>query len=138
MNKFIGIGNLCRDIELRSTNSGKSYLQNSIAIRNDYKNADGEYDSEFINIVVWGKTAEFLVQYAQKGTKVAVEGRLTNRLYDKADGTKGYITEIVCNSVELLSSKSQNTQVEKQIEQESSDPYKEFGEQIEIDDNFLE
>lgn len=137
MNKFIGIGNLCRDIELKTTNSGKSYLQNSIAIRNDYKNTDGEYDSEFINIVVWGKTAEFLVQYAQKGMKVAVEGRLTNRSYDKADGTKGYITEIVCNSVELLSNTSQKS-TEQQIEQDETDPYKEFGEQIDIDDNFLD
>ena len=137
MNKFIGIGNLCRDIELKTTNSGKSYLQNSIAIRNDYKNTDGEYDSEFINIVVWGKTAEFLVQYAQKGMKVAVEGRLTNRSYDKADGTRGYITEIVCNSVELLSNISQKS-TEQQIEQDETDPYKEFGEQIDIDDNFLD
>lgn len=137
MNKFFGIGNLCRDVELKITNSGKSYLQNSIAIKNDYKNANGEYDSEFINIVVWGKTAEFLVQYAQKGMKVAVEGRLTNRSYDKEDGTRGYITEIVCNSVELLSNISQKS-TEQQIEQDETDPYKEFGEQIEIDDNFLE
>lgn len=70
--------------------------------------------------------------------KIAVEGRLTNRSYDKADGTKGYITEIVCSSVELLSSKASNTEVEQKDEQEELDPYTEFGEQISIDDNFLD
>ena len=134
MNRFYGIGNLCRDIELKTTNSGKSYLQNSIAIKNDYKNANGEYDSEFINIVVWGKTAEFLVKYAQKGMKIAIEGRLTNRSYDKADGTKGNIAEIVCSSVELLTSKK----VTNSSNQEENNLYEEFGNQLKIDDNFLD
>lgn len=128
MNKFIGIGNICKDIELKSTNSGKYVLQNSIAIRNDFKNADGEYDSEFVNIVVWGNTAEYMQKYARKGMKIAVEGRLQTKIYDKADGTRGYVTEVVCNNVELLEKinqiKSNTTSTEK-------DPYEEFGELIE-------
>lgn len=138
MNKFIGIGNLCQDIELRATTSGKTYVQNAIAIRNDFKNADGEYDSQFINFIVWGKTADYLVQYAQKGMKIAIEGRLNRRSYDKSDGTKGYVNEIVCNSVELLGYNSQNKQDEIKDTEESTDPYTAFGEQIEIDDNFLD
>lgn len=136
MNKFIGIGRLTQDVELKTTNSNKSYVQNKIAIKNDYKNSDGKYDSEFINIVLWNKTAEFLVQYANKGSRIAVEGRLTNRSYDKQDGTKGYITEVVCNSVELLESKKTDTaSTPAPVE---NDPFAEFGESVEIDDNFLE
>ena len=136
MNKFIGIGRLTQDVELKTTNSNKNYVQNKIAIKNDHKNSDGKYDSEFINIVLWNKTAEFLVQYANKGSRIAVEGRLTNRSYDKQDGTKGYITEVICNSVELLESKkAEATEAPAPVE---NDPFAEFGESVEIDDNFLE
>lgn len=131
MNKFVGIGNICKDIELKSTNSGKYVLQNSIAIRNDYKNANGEYDSEFVNIVVWGNTAEYMQKYAHKGMKIAVEGRLQTRSYDKADGTKGYVTEVVCNSVELLERINKNEETEEQ----SADSLSDFNNvEINIDD----
>ena len=130
MNRFVGIGNLCKDIELKSTNSGKYVLQNSIAIRNDFKNTNDEYDSEFVNIVVWGNTAEYMQKYAHKGMKIAVEGRIQTRDYDVADGTKRYVTEVVCNNVELLErlvSKKENTT------EQSSDPYATFGEKIETE-----
>ena len=138
MNKFIGIGNLTRDIEVEMTSTNKIFLKNSIAIRNDFKNADGEYDSEFINIVVWGPQADYMGKYAEKGMKVAVEGRLTIRSYDKADGTKGYTTEVVCTNVELLGKKNEQ-KVSHQEESEERDPFEEFGDTVEIDnDNFLE
>lgn len=137
MNKFVGIGNICKDIELKSTNSGKYVLQNSIAIRNDYKNANGEYDSEFVNIVVWGNTAEYMQKYAHKGMKIAVEGRLQTRNYDKADGTKGYVTEVVCNSVELLEKINKNEEQEN-AEESTSNPFEEFGNSVEIDNDFLD
>lgn len=137
MNKFVGIGNICKDIELKSTNSGKYVLQNSIAIRNDYKNANGEYDSEFVNIVVWGNTAEYMQKYAHKGMKIAVEGRLQTRSYDKADGTKGYVTEVVCNNVELLE-KINRSEEQENTEETTTNPFEEFGNTAEIDTNFLE
>lgn len=137
MNRFVGIGNICKDIELKSTNSGKYVLQNTIAIRNDYKNANGEYDSEFVNIVVWGNTAEYMQKYAHKGMKIAVEGRLQTRSYDKADGTKGYITEVVCNSVELLEKINKNEEQEN-TEEVTTNPLEEFGNSVEIDENFLD
>lgn len=139
MNKFVGIGNICKDIELKSTNSGKYVLQNSIAIRNDFKNANGEYGSEFVNIVVWGSTAEYMSKYAHKGMKIAIEGRIQTRDYDKSDGTKGYITEVVCNNVELLERITNKEEVqEENTTEQSSNPFEEFGEQITIDDDFLE
>lgn len=138
MNKVTLIGRLTKDIEVEMTSSNKMYVKNSIAVKNDFKNADGNYDSEFINIVVWGNTADYLGKYAEKGMRVAIEGRLTTRTYEKQDGTKGYVTEVVCNSVELLDSKKEKVEENKQEEPQESDPYAEFGEQIDIDDNFLE
>ena len=136
MNKIIIVGNLCKPIELRYTTSNLAVVKNTVAVRNDFKNANGEYDSEFFNIVVWRQTAEFLSKYAVQGSTILVEGRLTNRSYDKQDGTKGYVTEVQAEKVELLKSpaKSGNDEKkpdEKQVEQ--SDPFKEFGEEINQD-----
>lgn len=133
MNKFIGIGRLTSNIELKETSNGKYYVKNTLAIKNDFKNANGQYDTEFVNIVVWGKSAEILVNYSSKGSLVAIEGRITTRDYDKNDGTKGYITEVICEKIKLLESKKEKSD----MEEDSYDPYSEFGEQIE-EDNYLE
>ena len=145
MNKFIGTGNLTKDIEMRYTNSNIPVLQNSIAIRNDYKNANGEYDTTFINFVAYRNNAEFLSKYASKGNKVLIEGRINNRSYDKQDGTKAYITEVIADKVELLSSPSKNTEqkTNSQILQEvmsdepKVDPFKEFSNEITLTDDDL-
>lgn len=140
MNKIVITGNLCKNIELRYTTSNIAVLQNTVAVKNDFKNADGEYDSEFINIVVWRQTAEFLNNYAAKGSKILVEGRLTTRSYDKQDGTKSYVTEVVAEKVELLDTKKkENTSTEKQDApvQEQGDPFKEFGSEIVLTDDDL-
>lgn len=143
MNKIIITGNLCKDIELRYTNNKIAVLQNTVAVKNDFKNADGEYDSEFINIVVWRQTAEFLNNYAIKGSKVLVEGRLTNRSYDKQDGTKGYITEIIAEKVELLDVKKKDDtsnvkqDAPKQETPVQSDPFKDFSSEVVLTDDDL-
>ena len=105
MNKFIGVGNLTKEGELRSTESGKIIYSNSLAMRNDFKNKYGEYDTEFINFSVWGKTAEYLKKYAKKGNKVLIEGRIATRSYDAQDGTKRYVTEVIVSNAELVSYK---------------------------------
>ena len=143
MNKVILSGNLCKDIELKYTTSNKAVVQNSIAVKNDYKNANGDYDSQFFNIVVWNKTAEFLNQYAAKGSKILVEGRLQNRSYDKQDGTKAYITEVIAEKIELLNSPAKSGKTEEiPVEKEepnklSDDVFVDFGTQIEITDEDL-
>ncbi len=107
MNKFVGVGRLTKEVELKCTGNGTSYLTNTIAIRNNFKNADGNYDSEFINIALWRNNAEFLAKYGSKGCLIAIDGRLTTRNYEKEDGTKGYITEVVVENIELLSKKEE-------------------------------
>ena len=140
MNKIIITGNLCKDIDLRYTPSNIAVVQNTVAVRNDFKNANGDYDSEFINIVVWRQSAEFLSKYAAKGSKVLVEGRLTNRSYDKQDGIKGYITEVVAEKIELLNSPAKSGNNEQKPDEkivEQNDPFKEFGNEIELDESDL-
>ena len=129
MQRFIASGNLCKEIELKTTQGGKKVLRNTIAVRNDYKNDDGQYGSEFINIVLWGASAEYLSKYAIKGTKILVEGKLTTRSYDKEDGTKGYATEINCSSVEILDHKKDKNTSDNSSEK-TLDPYEEFGDKI--------
>ena len=134
MNKIVLSGNLVKEIDLRSTGNGTSVVQNTIAVRNDYKNAKGENDSEFINIVAWKQTAEYLSKYASKGSKVLVEGRLRNRSYEKQDGTKGYVTEVIVEKVELLSFKKEEAKPVVEEKKNNDDVYVDFGKQIEFED----
>ena len=140
MNKIIITGNLCKDIDLMYTPSNIAVVQNTVAVRNDYKNVNGEHDSEFINIVVWRQSAEFLSKYAAKGSMVLVEGRLTNRSYDKQDGTKGYITEVVAEKIELLNSPAKSGNNEQKPDEkivEQNDPFKDFGNEVQLSDDDL-
>jgi single-strand DNA-binding protein len=139
MNKIILSGNLCKDIEVRYTTTNKPVVANTIAVKNDFKNADGNYESEFINIVLWNNQAEYLSKYAEKGSKVLVEGRLTNREYTKQDGTKGYVTEVIVNSIEILDRKKDGQAPRKDTYNDlhtttSSDDsaFADFGETIEL------
>ena len=140
MNKVILVGNLCKDIELIYTKNGNATMSNTLAIKNDFKNANGEYDSEFVNVVFWKQNAEFLNKYAEKGNKLLVEGRLKTRSYDKQDGTKGYITEVMAEKIEILNTKKKEIKSEETIELEKAiqkDPFTEFAEEIEINENDL-
>lgn len=105
MNKFIGIGRLTKEGELRTTDNNKNVYRNSIAIRNDFKNKNNEYDSEFFNFVSWGANADYLNKYATKGSLVMIEGRLTSRKYEANDGIIKYVTEIVTEKAQILEKK---------------------------------
>ena len=134
MNKVMLSGNLVKECVLRYTNNNKAVLQNTIAVRNDFKNANGEYESQFINIEVWEKTAEFLNKYAGKGSRVLVEGKIVNRNYTTQDGTKKYITNVAVEKVELLDTKKQDdTPKETKVQEEQrilnevvNDPFENF------------
>ena len=141
MNKVILNGNLCKDIELKYTSNNTAVVSNTIAVKNDFKNAKGEYESQFINFVVYRNNAEFLNKYASKGTKVLLEGRLNNRSYDRQDGTKAYITEVVVERIELLGSPAksgQNAENTQKSPVKEEDPFSAFGNYVEVNDNFLE
>ena len=96
MNKTIMLGRVARDLEIRYTASQKVVTQFTIAVNRDFKNAQGNYDADFFNVVMWGKLAKIAGNSLAKGHRVLIEGRLQNRNYEAKDGSgKRYITEIV-------------------------------------------
>ena len=101
MNKVFLIGNLSKDPELRTTNSGTSVCTFSIAV-NRRKDKDGNSTADFFSIVAWRQLAELCGKYLAKGRKVSVVGELQNRSYEANDGTKRHVTEIVANEIEFL------------------------------------
>jgi len=106
MNKWIGIGRLTKDSELRFT-AGKGTANLTLAVDN-YNSSTKEKGADYIPIVVWGKQAESLSSYLIKGTQAAVSGKIQTRSYDAKDGTKRYVTEIVADAfggIKLLGSK---------------------------------
>ncbi len=106
-NKVQLIGNLGNNPEIITLDSGKKLAKISIATNETYKNAQGEKvtDTQWHNVVAWNKTAEIIEKYLEKGNEVAIEGKLTSRSYEDKDGTKKYITEIVCNELLMLGGK---------------------------------
>lgn len=106
-NKVQLIGNLGNDPEIITMDSGKKLAKFSIATNDIYKNAQGEKvtDTQWHNVVAWGKTAEIIEEYVTKGKEVAVEGKLTSRSYDDKEGNKRYITEVVCYELLMLGNK---------------------------------
>ncbi len=103
-NKVQLIGNLGNDPEIINLESGKTLAKFSIATNESYTNSKGEKvtDTQWHNVVAWGKTAQIIEKYVTKGKEVAIEGKLTNRSYDTKEGEKRFITEIVCNELMML------------------------------------
>ena len=102
MNKCILVGNLTRDPELSQTSSGISFCRFSIAVNRGYTNANGERETDFINIVTWRGLAENCGKYLAKGRKVAICGQIQTRSYEDKEGAKRYSTEVVADDVEFL------------------------------------
>ena len=107
MNKIILIGRSTKDIELKQTTAGASVAEFSIAVNRSFKNANGEYESDFFNCVAFSKLAETISKYVKKGDMFGLEGRLQTRNYTNREGKKVYVTEIVVENVEFLQQKKQ-------------------------------
>lgn len=104
MNKIFLIGRLTKDPELKYTQSGAAVCNFTLAVDRHFTSQSGEKEADFINIVVWNKAAENCAKYLTKGRQTAVEGRLQIRSYDGKDGQKRWVTEVVAENVEFLSS----------------------------------
>lgn len=103
MNKIILLGRLVREPEVRITPSEKTVCTFTLAVNRRFKNAQGQNEADFINIVVWGKIAENCGNYLVKGKRALVEGRLQLRNYEAKDGSgKRYVTEVIAESVTFL------------------------------------
>lgn len=105
LNKIFLMGRLTRDPELRRTQSGTAVASFALAVDRDYKDQDGQRETDFVDIVAWRSTAEFVSKYFSKGRMAVVEGRLQVRLWTDKDGNKRRTTEVVADSVYFGDSK---------------------------------
>lgn len=102
LNKVIITGRLVADPELRYTPSNKAVATARIASPRDFKNQNGERETDFINLVIWGKYAENFANWIKKGYLVTVEGRLQTRSYENQEGQKFYVTEVNVSNFDNL------------------------------------
>lgn len=102
MNNVSLVGRLTRDPEIKTTNSGSSYARFSIAVDRRGKDAG----TDFINIVAFGKTSEFIERYFRKGQRIGINGRIQTGSYEGKDGKKVYTFDVIAENVEFVESKS--------------------------------
>ena len=122
MNRVCLSGNLCKDVELKKTSSKKAVVSNTIAVSRDFKNDDGEYETDFIDIVVWEKTAEYLSKYAKKGDRIELVGKWQVRKYQTSDGKNRVVNECVVEWLKITNSKKQE-EVQPVEEDDDSLPF---------------
>ena len=92
LNYSVLLGRITNDLEIKQTQSGTACLTFTVAVDRGFKNANGEYDTDFITCVAWKERAEFIGRYFGKGKMIAVEGQLRSRTYEDKNGTKHYVT----------------------------------------------
>ena len=154
MNSVNLVGRLSNNPQLRITTNGKQICRFSIAVTRRFKNATGVYEADFINCVAFNKTAELINEYIQKGDLVGVSGRIQTGSYTAQDGSKRYTTDVVADNIQFLDTRRQaearanNTTPYDYNDAPASapmndvdiadDPFADFGDNVSIDDNFLE
>lgn len=142
MNSIHLSGRTTKDVELRYTSNNKPVVVFTIAVNREYKNSEGNYDTDFFNCSCFNN-AENIKKYVSKGDKIIVEGRVENRTYDDKDGNKRYVTEIRANRVEFIESKKNTTTTETENNQSNTKSgeltsdeqiWADFGNSVEISD----
>lgn len=116
MNQVVLIGNVGTDVKVTNFENGGSTANLSLATNDFYKNAQGEKveDTQWHNIVAYGKSAEYLEKYVKKGDSLAVQGKIRTRNYENAEGTKVYLTEIIAKSVTHFSKSGTSNKTEEE------------------------
>ncbi len=106
INRVVLVGRITKDPELRRTSTGTPVVSFTLAVDNRFAPKDSERTADFISCIAWNNTAEVMEKYVKKGALLGVDGRLQTRTYDGRDGKKVYVTEVVCESLRMLDSKS--------------------------------
>lgn len=135
MNRINLVGRLTADPDLKYTANGVAVLSGIIAVPRKFKNAQGEYESDFIRYRIWRKSAEIFANYTHKGSRVAIDGRLEIGSYDDKNGNKVYTADVVVDQFDFLNSKSESTQRPATTQQTNIDPFANNGQQIDISDD---
>lgn len=106
LNKVILIGRLTKDPEVRYTNANTPVASFTLAVNRNFKNKDGNYDADFINIVAWRKLAELCSSSLHKGSLIAITGRIQTSSFEGKDGTRRYTTDVLADEIAFLEKKS--------------------------------
>lgn len=106
INRVVLTGRLTRDPELKFTNSGLAVARFTVAVDRQFRTQSGEREADFINCIIWRKSAENFVSFTHKGSKVGIDGRLQTRSYENQQGQRVFITEVVTESFALLDPKN--------------------------------
>lgn len=137
MNKVSLIGNITKDPELRSTQSGLSMCSFTLAVGRRYRGPDGERETDFIPVTAWRKLAELVCRHTKKGSRIAVAGAIQSRSYEDKDGNRRTVYEVVADEVEFLSAKEKSTQPAAQEVSEELLPFSETSSFEEMTDSPL-
>ena len=157
MNKVFLVGRLTRDPELRYGANNNAVMRSAIAVDRAFANQNGEREADFINITAFGNRAETMKKYLTKGSQIAVSGRIQTGSYDDKDGKRVYTTDVIIDEFQFLDSKgsrnndttessndsvtpydfSDNNTETSNNNETDVDPFKDFGDKIEIDDSDL-
>lgn len=106
MNKVSIVGTICRDIDVRTGQGENSTVARfSVAINRKFKNKDGQYDADFPSIIAFGKSAEFVQKYFEKGMRIGIIGRIQTGRYTNKDGQTVYTTDVVAEEIEFVEGK---------------------------------
>lgn len=104
INNVVVVGRLTRAVDLRYTSNGTAYASFTLAVDRDFKNQNGERETDFINCAMWRKPAENLANYTKKGSLIGIEGRIQTRNYDNQQGQRVYVTEVLAERFHFLES----------------------------------
>lgn len=149
INRVVLTGRLTRDLELKTTQSGLSVASFTIAVNKQFTDANGNRGADFINCVIWRKSAENLCKFTHKGSLIGIDGRLQTRSYDNNNGQKVFVTEVVVDSFSLLEPKNESqtnnagnnsngySNNSSANTATASDPFADGGDSIDISDDDL-
>ena len=143
INNVTLIGRLTKDVELKYTPANQAVAQFTLAVNRTFKNANGERESDFINCVIWRKSAENFSNFAKKGALIGITGRIQTRNYENQQGQRVYITEVIAENFQMLESRNQQqgqqqaqTQQATQQQVNQPDPFS-GGAPMSLDDDSL-
>lgn len=127
MNRIILIGNIASDIEKRTTQNGVVNCNFRIAVQRRVKSAaSGEYETDFLPVVAWRSTAEFICKYFIKGNKIALDGSVQTRSYTAQDGSKRYVTEVIAEHAEFVGKREAASESQTQPAAEGGQGFEEY------------
>ena len=108
LNQVVLVGRFTKDLEVKELEDGKKVTNMTLAIPRSFKNAEGEYETDFIDCSLWNSIAENTAEYCKKGDIVGVKGRLQSSSFEKEDGNKEFRTQVMAEKVTFLSSRSKD------------------------------